>query len=125
MRRDLIGLRGLRLVAFALVAALPAAALAQAASGATRSIAQAERNAVDLRQGMTLEEVQQLLGKPRRTSLLANTGYAGTSGQGTLQWTYVWSGAAFSSSEERSLQIDFAAKAADQWIVNGWNWSRF
>src|SRR5512138_562670 len=29
--------------------------------------AQAERNAVDLKQGMTIEEVQQLLGKPQRT----------------------------------------------------------
>ena len=61
--------------------------------------------------------------KPRRTALLANAGYAGTSGQGTLQWTYVWSGTAYSSSGERSLQIDFTAKAADQWAVNGWNWS--
>jgi outer membrane protein assembly factor BamE (lipoprotein component of BamABCDE complex) len=117
--------RILRLLAFALVAALPAAAFAQAVAGATRSIAQAERNAVDLRQGMTLEEVQQLLGKPRRTALVANGVYAGTSGQGTLQWTYVWSGAAPSSPAERSLQIDFAARAADQWTVNGWNWSLY
>jgi hypothetical protein len=41
--------------------------------GANPSLAQAERNAVELKQGMTLEEVQKLLGKPKRTAL-RNTG---------------------------------------------------
>jgi outer membrane protein assembly factor BamE (lipoprotein component of BamABCDE complex) len=99
-------------------------ALAQSSGpGAAPSRAQAERNAVDLKQGMTQDEVQQLLGKPRRTALRGNGGLAST--QGTLQWTYVWSGPAPSSSSERSLQIDFAAKAVDQWIVNSWGWSNY
>src|SRR5437868_8438019 len=80
------------------------------AGGATASQkrAQAERNAVDLKQGMTIEEVQQLLGKPQRTALRSNG----------LQWTYVWNSAGMSSSSERSLSVDFGAKAADQWLVN-------
>ena len=45
--------------------------------------------------------------------------------QGTLQWTYVWAGGTPSSSSERSLQVDFAAKAADQWSVNSWGWSNY
>ena len=39
----------------------------RAVAGASGAVA--ERAAVDLRQGMTLEEVQQLLGKPRRTAM--------------------------------------------------------
>ena len=76
--------------------------------------AQAERNAVDLKQGMTTEEVQHLLGKPQRTALRSNG----------LQWTYVWSNAGMSSSSERTLSVDFAAKA-DQWLVNGWGWNGY
>jgi outer membrane protein assembly factor BamE (lipoprotein component of BamABCDE complex) len=94
---------------------LPAAVLAQAARP-NASLAQAERNAVELKQGMTPDEVQQLLGKPRRTALRS----------AALQWTYVWNGSgSASSSSERSLSVDFAAKAADQWIVNGWSWGSY
>ena len=93
----------------------PASAQAPGAV-ATPGRAQAERNAVDLKQGMTLDEVQQLLGKPRRTAL------RGTA----LQWTYVWNGSsASSSSSERSLSVEFAAKAADLWYVNGWGWANY
>ena len=42
--------------------------------GANPSLAQAERNAVELKQGMTLEEVQKLLGKPKRTALRSSAG---------------------------------------------------
>jgi len=94
-------------------------------SGASPSRAQAERNAVELKQGMTPDEVQQLLGKPRRTALRGTGGAGSAPWQGTLQWTYVWAGAMPSSSSERSLQVDFAAKAADQWSVNGWGWSNY
>ena len=100
-----------------------APAFAQVARPAT-SLAQAERNAVELKQGMTLDEVQQLLGKPRRTTL-KSTGGANAPWQGTLQWIYVWNGSAASSSLERSLNIEFAAKAADQWQVNGWGWANY
>jgi len=101
-------------------ALLPAGALAQATRTGAPSLAQAERNTVELKQGMSLEEVQKLLGKPRRTALRA-----GIQGQGALQWSYFWSGPASSSSSERSLQIEFAAKAPDQWIVNSWGWSSY
>jgi hypothetical protein len=109
---------------FFLAALLPSLAWAQSTvPGATSSRAQAERNAVDLKQGMTPDEVRELLGKPRRTALRGSGGPG--SGSGSLQWTYVWSGPASSSSSERSLNIDFAAKAADQWSVNGWGWSNY
>ena len=95
------------------------------APGAAPSRAQAERNAVDLKQGMTPDEVQLLLGKPRRTALRGNGGSPSSPYQGTLQWTYVWTGSAPSSSSERSLNIEFAAKAADQWSVNAWGWNNY
>lgn len=98
---------------------LPAPALAQAARPSTLSIAQAERNTVELKHGMTPEEVRELLGKPRRTALRASS-----PGQGTLQWIYVWNAGAASSSE-RSLSIDFAAKGTEQWTVNSWDWSTY
>ena len=96
----------------------PVPSLAQVAPSA----AQVERNAVDLKQGMTPDEVRQLLGKPRRTALRGNSS-AAAPWQGTLQWTYVWTGSATALSADRTLQVDFVAKAADQWFVNGWGWS--
>ena len=102
----------------------PAAAQgARAALSASR--VQAERAAVDLRQGMTPEEVQRLLGKPWRTALSTIGGAANTPAQGTLRWTYTWIGSASSSSSERSLNIDFNPKAAEEWAVSGWNWSTY
>jgi hypothetical protein len=98
---------------------------ASAQSGAATPKRQAERNAVDLKQGMTIEEVQQLLGKPQRTALRSNGAASNVAGQGTLQWTYVWNSAGMSSSSERTLSVDFAAKAADQWLVNGWGWNGY
>jgi len=98
---------------------LPAAVFAQAARP-NASFAHVERNAVDLKQGMTPEEVQQLLGKPWRTAL---TGSGGPPSQGTLRWTYPWTPS--SATSERSLNIDFTAKAAEQWLVNGWSWSGY
>ena len=116
---------------FFLVAFLPSfawlvpASAEGSAPGAAPSRAQAERNAVELKQGMTPDEVQQLLGKPRRTALRSTGGAGSAPWQGTLQWTYVWAGATPSSSSERSLQVDFAAKAADQWSVNAWGWNNY
>lgn len=86
------------------------------------TLAQAERMAVDLKQGMSAEEVQKLLGKPKRTAL-KNTGVsAGAPWQGTLHWSYTWTG---SSSPEGSLQVVFAAKVPEQWYVNSWEWSSY
>ena len=97
---------------------------AQSARGPSASRVQAERAAVDLRQGMSGGEVQKLLGKPWRTALSGQSGAASAPGQGTLRWSYVWSNAS-SSSSERTLNIDFNASAAEQWTVSGWNWSAY
>jgi hypothetical protein len=103
----------------------PAAAQA-AGPGATPSRAQAERNAVDLKQGMSLEDVLQLLGKPQRTALRSNGTGAASPSQASLHWTYIWNDrAASSSSDQRTLSVEFAAKAADQWFVNGWGWNSY
>lgn len=83
----------------------------------------AERLAVELRQGMTLQEVQKLLGKPKRTALKADA-YAGSreASSGILQWTYSWSGG---SEPERTLQVTFASNAPERWLVNGWDWGGY
>ncbi|HET6598402.1 MAG TPA: hypothetical protein VFG60_00450 [Burkholderiaceae bacterium] len=108
-----------------LAALLPSLAYAQAAgAGATTGRAQAELKAVELKQGMTPDEVRELLGKPQRTAL-SGGGSTSAPSQGTLTWTYVWTGPTSASSSERSLHIDFAAKATDQWTVNGWGWSNY
>jgi len=96
---------------------LPAGAQAKrAVAGA--SAAATERSAVDLRQGMKLDEVQQLLGKPWRTALTS-----GPSSAPSLRWTYTWGSSA--SAAERNLNIDFAAKAPEEWSVSGWSWSTY
>lgn len=92
-----------------------------AAAGGSR--AAAERAAVDLKYGMTPDEVQKLLGKPWRTALSANGGAAGAPWQGTLRWTYTWN--ASSSAAERNLNIDFNGKTAEQWNVSGWSWAGY
>ena len=75
---------------------------------------------------MTPEDVQQLLGKPRRTALRSSGGSAITPWQGTLQWTYVWNGGASAySSSERNLNIEFDGTTAQHWKVNGWSWSNY
>jgi len=86
--------------------------------GSQASVAQAERNSVDLKQGMTLEEVQKLLGKPKRTALKSSSSAASEAWQGTLQWTYVW-------SPDHTLQVVFAAKTPEHWYVNSWDWSNY
>ena len=123
-------MRHLSIVLFlaTLMASLAWLAPATAQTGAptvSAKRAQAERNAVELKQGMTSAEVQQLLGKPQRTALRSNGGAPSSAGQGTLQWTYVWNNSGMSSSSERTLSVDFAAKAADQWLVDGWGWNGY
>jgi hypothetical protein len=74
-----------RLPVLLLLAALPAslawsppAAAQTSRPAAALSAAQAERKSVELKQGMSLEDVEGLLGKPRRTAL-KNGGSAGGS----------------------------------------------
>jgi outer membrane protein assembly factor BamE (lipoprotein component of BamABCDE complex) len=110
------------LVLAALTASLAwiAPALAEPARPAAKSgFAQTERNAVDLKQGMSSDEVQKLLGKPRRTALKSN-GSADAASQGTLQWTYAWT-----DSSQGTLRVEFAAKAPAEWRVTGWEWATY
>ena len=88
---------------------------------AGQTLAQGERMAVDLKQGMTSDDVQKLLGKPRRTTLKNTGGSATPASQGTLQWTYSWAG----SSSPASLSIDFVSKAPEQWYVSSWEWATY
>ena len=103
---------------------LPPAGAQASRAGAQASIAQAERDAVDLKQGMTLEEVEKLLGKPARTALRNDgSSAAGSTArepwQGTLQWwTYVW-------APEGTLHVLFAATTPEQWHVDSWVWSTY
>ena len=85
------------------------------------SAAQAERKSVELRQGMSSEEVEQLLGTPRRT-MLKNGASAGAPGQATLQWTYSWPG---TYSTQGSLNVVFGATTQEQWRVHSWEWSSY
>ena len=86
------------------------------------SLAQAERNAVELKQGMSRDEVQKLLGKPRRTALKNTGSTAGQPWQGTLHWTYNWGSA---SASEGNLQVVFAAKEPEKWYVDSWQWGSY
>ena len=99
------------------------APVAQSGPAKALRLPQAERLAVELRQGMTLQEVQKLLGKPKRTAMKADA-YSGAreSSSGTLQWTYSWSGA---SEPERTLQVTFASKAPESWLVSSWDWGGY
>ena len=87
------------------------------------SAAQAERKSVELRQGMSSEEVERLLGKPRRTAL-KNGASASAPGQGTLQWTYSWPGTG-TYSTQGNLNVLFGATTPEQWRVNSWEWSGY
>ena len=105
------------------IAGWPSHTLAQGARSSGPSRAAGERAAVDLRQGMTPDEVQTLLGKPWRTALSGNAGAGNGAGGQTLRWTYAWKSS--TSSMERLLNVDFTAKAVEQWSVSGWNWSAY
>jgi hypothetical protein len=87
---------------------------------AVLTLAQVEQVAVDLRQGMSAEEVHKLLGQPRRTALKSDGGaLSNAPSLGTLQWTYSW------SASQGNLRIDFVAKAPDQWYVRNWEWANY
>jgi hypothetical protein len=105
----------------AVLSSAAAAGMAKQSQGGAVSLAQFERQAVGLRQGMTPEEVEKLLGRPKRTAL-RNSGGGRESSQGNLEWTYAWRNA---SDSERSLQVVFMNKTPDQWLVNTWGWSGY
>jgi len=87
------------------------------------SLVQAERLSIDLKQGMALEDVEKLLGKPRRTAL-KSPGFSSSadSTQASLQWTYMWTNR---TQADRSLQVVFASKSAGQWFVTSWDWGGY
>lgn len=94
-------------------------AAAQVPRGAaTPSASQAERKAVELRPGMTLAEVEKLLGKPKRTALKGAGNFPSDGAHGTLQWTYAW-------SADHILQVVFTSKAREEWLVTSWDWSNY
>jgi hypothetical protein len=90
-------------------------------AGAQPSAAQVERNATELKRGMTLEAMQKLLGRPKRTALGNSDSPASANGQGSLQWTYTFGG----EYTPRVLQVVFAAKAPEQWAVESWRWASY
>jgi hypothetical protein len=122
----------MRPVGIIAVPALLAGLLCSGAIGAqpappkqTLTLAQAERRAIELKHGMTLQEVQDLLGKPRRTALKAlSPGSTPELSQGALHWTYAWSPGA--SQSEGTLQVVFASsKAPERWLVQSWDWAGY
>ena len=68
---------------------------------------------------MTREEVEKLLGKPRRTSLRAAS-YRGS--EDRLEWTYPWPNRA---DPERTFQVVFSSTLPGQWLVSTWQWSGY
>jgi hypothetical protein len=106
----------------ALAISLPFSSPANAEStrtDGTLSLAQGERMAADLKQGMSPDEVQKLFGKPSQTALKSDANATNVPSKGTLQWTYVF----VSSSDQRSLRVEFAAKSLEDWYVNSWDWT--
>ena len=101
------------------VAWMPHAGAQAARPAANLTLVQAERNAVELKQGMSADDVQKLLGKPRRTALRSSGAAAST--QGTLQWMYTWA----SSSTQGSLQVEFTSKTPEAWLVESWEWRSY
>ena|SRR5690348_8430525 len=114
-----------QLVTLALLGALlpwmPLAGAQSSRPAAGVSVAQAERNTVELKQGMSADEVERLLGKPKRTALKNSDGASSAPSQGTLQWTYQWS----SNSNAAILHVKFAAKTPEAWVVNSWEWASY
>jgi len=105
----------------ALLPCVPLAGAQSARPAAGLTVAQAERSAVDLKHGMSAEEVERLLGKPRRTALKSNGGSSSPPSQGTLRWTYNWS----SGTTPAILYVEFSSKTPEAWFVNSWEWATY
>jgi hypothetical protein len=82
------------------------------------SLAQAERAASDLKQGMSVDEVQNLLGKPPKTALKSDGSSPNALSKGTLQWTYTWA----SPTAQSGLRVEFASQPLEEWHVKSWEW---
>ena len=111
--------RAAALFLLAALALAQGASAQQARSDVVLSLPQAERSAVELRRGMSADDVRKLLGKPKRTGL--KDGLSSAASQGALQWIYVWNGAGGPST----LHIDFVSDSPEQWHVRGWEWAAY
>lgn len=86
------------------------------------TLGNAERQAIALKQGMSSEDVERLLGKPKRTSLKQASRGSADASQGSLQWTYTWRD---TSERGDTLQVVFTRKAAGDWLVESWEWNPY
>jgi hypothetical protein len=85
------------------------------------TLGQAEKVAANLHEGMTVDEVQKLLGKPQQTALKSDVGVPNPPTKGALQWSYVWGVAA----NRAVLRVDFTAQpleAHEPYQVSSWQW---
>lgn len=82
------------------------------------TVAQAEKLAAGLRQGMSLDDVQRLLGKPEQTALQSDGTEPSQNSKGTLQWSYRWTNA----GKSERLRVDFTAQHLEAYQVIGWHW---
>jgi preprotein translocase subunit Sec61beta len=113
-----------------LLAALAAAALAATAPSPAQTrdgkshmtLLNAERQSIELTQGMSAEEVERLLGKPKRTALKQGPAASADPSPGSLQWNYTWTD---TSQRDSSLQVVFTRKPAGQWLVESWGWNAY
>jgi hypothetical protein len=103
---------------FAGAAGLVRVAAQDAASDNGLTVGQAEKLAANLRQGMTVDDVQKLLGKPQQTALQSDGGSPSLPSKGTLQWSYLWSNAGKSAR----LRVDFTAQPLEPYHVSSWEW---
>ena len=67
------------------------------------------------------EDVERLLGKPKRTALKQGFAASADAAQGSLQWTYMW---ADTSQRDDTLQVVFTRKSG-QWLVESWGWNAY
>lgn len=103
----------------AAVTGTPGVCAQDAATDNGLSIAQAEKRAANLRQGMSVDDVQSLLGKPQQTDLKGDGSAAGQSPKGTLQWSYLWNG----TGTHARLRVEFTARPFGDYHVNSWQWT--
>ncbi|HZR03416.1 MAG TPA: hypothetical protein VFA81_09620 [Burkholderiales bacterium] len=98
-------------------------AMAQRSDGRSNmTLVNAERQSIELKQGMTSEQVEGLLGKPKRTALKQGFATSADASQGNLQWNYMWTD---TSQRDSTLQVVFARKPAGQWLVESWSWNAY
>jgi hypothetical protein len=74
---------------------------------------------------MTADEVQKLLGKPRRTALKSDGYSPNALSKGTLQWSYSWGSTSGQGGTQGNLRVEFVSKAQEAWCVNSWEWVNY